>query len=151
MAIKNEQEFKAALDQLPQVRQRYAAALLVDSVLPLSQDKTLKGVLAAAKRQDISDDELLAMFHAAKAVQVDSYTQYGRQIDWMHQASHFVAQAALACVAAPEPDKENPAWNAAMPARMARTCECIALGRGTERCEIETQYQILDQYLANSK
>lgn len=151
MSVTNEQEFKAALDQLPLARQRYVAALFAESVLPLSRDKRIKGVINAAKRADISDDELIALHLAARAASVDSYTQCGREVNWLCQAGHFVAEAAEACVTVNAPGKsENPAWSAAMHARMARTCECIARGQGTERCEIDTQYRILEQYLASS-
>jgi hypothetical protein len=150
MAITTEHAFKTALDELSLTQQRYVAALFVENVLSLSQDQRLKGVINAAKRADISDDELLAMHHAAKGVCVDTYTQCGQEINWLGQAGHFVAEAAVACVAIHPPGKsENPAWNAAMHTRMARTCECIVQGHGTERCEIDNQYDILDRYLAS--
>lgn len=150
MTISDEKTFKSTLDGLDLPQQRYVGALFVDNVLPLSQDQRLDSVLSAAKRADITDDELLAMYHAGKSAVVDSYTQCGREVDWQCQAGHFVAQAAVACVAlAGSSDKpENPAWNAAMHARMARTCECIAHGQSTEKCEIEAQYGILNKYLA---
>jgi hypothetical protein len=150
MAITTENAFRSALDQLLPPQQRYAAALFVENVLPLSQDPRLHGVINAAKRADITTDELIAMHHAAKSASVDTYTQCGREINWLCQAGHFVAEAAVACVAVNPPGKsENPAWNAAMHARMARTCECIVQGHGTERCEIDNQYDILDRYLAS--
>ena len=149
MTIADEKTFKSALEGLSTPQQRYVGALFVENVLHLSEDNRLKGLLNAAKRADISDDELLTLYQAGKTAVVDSYTQCGREIDWLSQAGHFVAEAATACVALAPPGKsDNPAWNAAMHARMARTCECIAQGESTEKCEMEAQYAILNKYLA---
>jgi hypothetical protein len=38
-------------------------------------------------------------------------------------------------------------WNAAMQARMARTCEAISTGQGTENREAEQQYRILEEFI----
>ncbi len=146
MAISNETEFKAALQELSLPRQRHVGALFVESVLGLCQDSRVKGAVAAAKRADISDDELYALHHSAKTASVESYTKCGREADWLGQAGHFVAEAAVACVA-PSPEAGNPSWNAAMHARMARTCEGIANGRGTDNNEAQQQYSILEAYL----
>jgi hypothetical protein len=81
--------------------------------------------------------------HSAKAASVDSYTQCGHDCDWNKQTSHFVAEAALACF---RPD-DNSAWDAAMHARMARTCEGIANGEGTDNAETAVQYRILSEFL----
>jgi hypothetical protein len=42
---------------------------------------------------------------------------------------------------------DSPAWDAAMHARMARTCESIATGRGTDNAEAAAQYRILEEFL----
>jgi hypothetical protein len=146
MAIDNDSEFKAALGSLPRAAQRRIAARFAKSVLALSQDHRIKGAIEAAKRSDITDDEYAAAMRLSKAASVDSYTQCGHDCDWNKQASHFVAEAALVCFRPGEPG-DNFAWDAAMHARMARSCETIATGLGTDNAEAEAQYRILAEFL----
>jgi hypothetical protein len=143
MTINNDSEFKAALNGLSRAGQRQVAARFAESVLVLSKDARVKNAIEAAKRTDISKDELDDAYMAAKKASVDSFTQCGKECDWNSQAGHFVAQAALACL---EPGK-SPAWESAMHARMARTSESIATGIGTDNAEATAQYRILEQYL----
>ncbi len=146
MTISNDSEFKAALVNLSGARQRQAAARFAENVLALSSDKRVRSAVEIAKRADIPADELAAAFKSAKAASVDSFTQCGKECDWNSQAGHFVAEAALACVQ-PAAAGVNPAWEAAMHARMARTCESIAAGRGTDNSEAAAQYRILTEFL----
>jgi hypothetical protein len=146
MSIRNDSEFKAALAGLGTAQQRLAAARFTESVLALSKDARVAGAVSAAKRPDITDVELSALYQAAKAASVESFTECGRQCDWNKQAGHFVAEAALSCVA-PAHDGGSLAWEAAMQVRMARTCETIANGHGTENREAEVQYRILSEIL----
>jgi len=146
MTINNDSEFKAALGDLPRAGQRRIAARFAESVLALNQDHRIKGAIEAAKRSDITDDEYAAAMRLAKAASVDSYTQCGHDCDWNKQASHFVAEAALACFRPGEPG-DNFAWDAAMHARMARSSETIATGLGTDNAEAEAQYRILAEFL----
>jgi hypothetical protein len=147
MAIDNDRDFNATLSKLPRTGQRQVAARFAESVLVLSKDVRVKNAIDAAKRTDISEDELASAFQSAKKASVDSFTQCGKECDWNSQAGHFVAQAALACL---EPGG-SPAWNAAMHARMARTSESIATGIGTDNAETAAQYRILDKYLAEER
>ncbi|NTV97336.1 MAG: hypothetical protein HGA75_18300 [Thiobacillus sp.] len=146
MTIANDKEFKAALAALDPSRQRQVAARFVDSVLGLCGDVRVAGAVSAAKRPDITDVELGAMYMAAKAASVESYTQCGHETEWSAQAGHFVCKAALNCVKPASPH-DNLAWDAAMEARMARTCAGIAGGEGTETREAEQQYRILEAFL----
>ncbi|MFZ5484633.1 MAG: hypothetical protein ACOZB0_10425 [Pseudomonadota bacterium] len=145
MAILNDKDFKAALGRLDPARQRLAAARFVESVLALADDVRIAGAVNAAKRPDITDVELAAMYQAVKSASVESYTQCGRETDWADQAGHFVAKAALNCV---KPASDSLAWDAAMAARMARTCAVIAGGEGSESSEAQAQYRILDALLS---
>ncbi len=145
MAIENDTDFKAALTQLPVDRQRQLAAAFTDSVLGLCEDVRVAGAVSAAKRPDITDIELAALYQAAKSASIDSYAQCGQDTAWSAQAGHFVAKAAMACVA-PVADTANFAWDAAMDARMARTCATIASGEGTANSEANAQYKLLEQY-----
>lgn len=42
---------------------------------------------------------------------------------------------------------DNVAWDAAMQARLARTCQTVADGLGTENTEAQEQYRILETLL----
>jgi hypothetical protein len=147
MAIKNDPDFKAALDTLSATQRRMAGARFAENVLALSGDARVKTAVAAAKRGDVTDAELGAALQAAQAASIDSYTQCGHECDWNKQAGHFVAEAVLASI---KPgDGVNPAWEAAMHARMARTCEAISAGRGTDNAEPGVQYRILEDLVNN--
>jgi hypothetical protein len=145
MSIDNDNDFKAALNNLSPKQQRVAAARFTENVLALSHDGRLKNVVDFAKHPDMSDAELGTAFQFAKAASVDSYTQCGHECDWNKQAGHFVAEAALASIK--PADGSNPAWDAAMHARMARTCEAISAGLGTNNDEAAEQYRILAEIL----
>jgi hypothetical protein len=144
--LSNDREFKTKLAGLPLARQRQVASRFVQRVAALSNDFRIKTALEAAERMEITDAELIPAYQAAKAAAVESYTQCGHECNWHSQAGHFVAQAAVACVR-PATAGENLAWESAMSARMARTCETVASGEGTENHEAEAQYQILEAFL----
>ena len=142
----NDKDFKAELGALPIAHQRHVAARFVERVLPLSGDVRLKTILDLAQRADVADVELAGAYQTANTVRVESFTQCGKVTDWTAQAGHFVAKAAVACVR-PASAGENLAWEAAMSARMARTCETVATGEGTENSEAQEQYRILGAFL----
>ncbi|MBI5041856.1 MAG: hypothetical protein HZB57_11865 [Gammaproteobacteria bacterium] len=144
MAIDNDTDFKTALGRLSIAQQRQLAASFTDHVLTLCDDVRVAGAVSAARRPDITDIELAALYQAAKSASVESYAQCGQDTEWAAQAGHFVAKAAMACVE-PTSDSANPAWDAAMDARMARTCATIAAGQGTVNREADAQYKILEQ------
>jgi len=146
MVISNDSEFKVALNGLSIAQQRLVAAAFVESVLVLCPDARVKAAVGAAKHLGISDAELAPVYQAANTARVESYTQCGKETDWQTQAGHFVAKAALACVR-PSSVAGNLAWDAAMDTRMARTCEVIASGAGTENREAESQYRILYEFM----
>ena len=146
MTIRSDADFKAVLNNLPTPEQRRVAARFVENVSALCKDPRVTAAINAAKRADISDAELTAAFHAVKTACVDSYTQCGHEADWRAQAGHFVAKAAETCVI-PHGRAHDIGWNAAMQARMARTCEVISTGRGTENREAEQQYRILEEFI----
>ncbi len=147
MSIQNEKEFKAALAALPLARQRQIAAAFGQHVMDLCQDVRVKNALAAAARADITTEELVMMAHSAHSARVESYTQCGRDTGWVPAAGHFVSRSAECCVrAAAEGDPV--AWEAAMQARLARTCQTVADGVGTDNDEAAAQYQLLETFLA---
>jgi hypothetical protein len=142
--VDNDTDFKAALGRLSVAQQRQLAASFTDHVLTLCDDVRVAGAISAAKRPDITDVELAALYQAAKSASVESYAQCGQDTEWVAQAGHFVAKAAMASVALAS-DGTNLAWDAAMDARMARTCATIAAGQGTVNREADAQYRILEQ------
>ncbi len=146
MNISNDNEFKAALDGLSEAGRRVVAARFAESVLGLCKDHRLKTAINTTKQADITRDELATACQSANAVSVDSYTQCGHDCNWNDQAVHFVAQAVLAGLKPAAPGS-NAAWDAAMHARMARTCESIANGDGTGNTENAAQYRILAEFL----
>ena len=146
MTISNDSDFKAALAGLSVAQQRQVAARFVQQVLPLSGDARIQTVLETAGRAGVTGAELGMASQAANSARVESFTQCGREADWGAQAGHFVAKAAVACVK-PEAKGDNLAWDAAMQARLARTCQTVADGAGTDNREAEAQYRILDAFL----
>ena len=147
MVIQTDSEFRSALDKLPTPKQRELAARFTDSVVALCNDPRIQAALSTARRPDITELELGAIYQAANAASVASFTRCGKETDWMNQAGHFVAEAAKSCVK-PAERGHNLAWDAAMYARMARTCETIANGQGTQNRESELQYKLADEYAA---
>jgi len=146
MAISNDKDFKTALSGLSTTQQRQVGASFVQRVFALSGDVRIKAALDAAARADVSDAELTVLSGAANTARVESFTQCGKETDWSAQAGHFVAKAAVACVKAAGAG-DNLAWDAAMHARMARTCETVAEGAGTENVEAGEQYRLLEAFL----
>lgn len=146
MAIQTEQEFKAALAALPLTRQRQVAAAFGQRVVDLCHDVRVKNALAAAARSDITAEELVLVAHSAHSARVESYTQCGHDSGWSPAAGHFVARAAECCVRAATKG-EPVAWEAAMQARLARTCQMVAQGEGTDNDESAAQYQLLETFL----
>jgi len=142
----NDKDFKAELGALPIARQRRVAAQFAQRVLPLSNDFRLKAAIELAQREGLSEAELAAACQSANTARVESFTRCGKETDWAAQAGHFVAKSVVACVR-PAEEGDNLAWEAAMSARMARTCETVAVGSGTENSEAQEQYRILGAFL----
>jgi hypothetical protein len=147
MTIRTDADFKATLNKLPAPEQRRVAARFVESVAALCKDPRVTAAINAAKRVDISDAELTMAFQSVKNACVDSYTLCGHEADWRTQAGHFVAKAAETCLMPPAGHVHDIGWNVAMHARVARTCEAISTGHGTENPEADQQYRILEEFI----
>jgi len=143
--ITNDTEFRSTLNSLAIPQQRAVAAMFVENVLVLHDDDRIKRAIKLAENPEAAEDELQMVYKTAKAASIESYTRCGADGDWRDQAGHFVAKAAAACVM---PDsKDNLAWDVAMHCRMARTCEHIAHGEGSEHTENEAQYRLLAEFI----
>jgi len=145
MTTTNDIQFKAVLQKLTLPQQRQVAARFVENAMSLSGDPRVKAAVSFARRADISDAELIVVQNAAKSAAVETYTHCGDEGDWLGQAGHFLAEAALASGAPPE-KASSQARDVAMRVRVARTCETIAKGHGTEHSEAEVQYRLLDEF-----
>jgi hypothetical protein len=147
MSINNDKDFKVALAGLLLAHQRKMAVSFTRRVMDLCYDARIKGVLLAAERADITEPELLLAEHAAHQVRVRSFGECSHDTSWSLQAGHFVATAAKFCVSVPAAG-ENIAWNAAMQARLARTCQEAADGDGIINAESTAQYELLESFLS---
>jgi hypothetical protein len=146
--ITSDHELKLALDSLPRARQRLLGARFVAGVIDLCDDSRIRRAMEIAADPEASEIDLGEAFRSAKSIAVKTYTDCGKDTDWLSQAAHFVAAATAACLT-PEnqPGGDNPAWKAAMQARMARNCELIERGDGGEHNEAEQQYQAARAFL----
>lgn len=147
MNITNDNEFKTTLASLDIVRKRKIAVAFVENVISLCADQRINTVITIAKRDDVTEPELATAYQMANTARVESFCNCGQEIDWKIQTTHFVARAAMDCVK-PAKEETNLAWDAAVDARIARTCNGIATGECVEQTrEAEHQYRILAEFI----
>ena len=148
-AITNDHELRDALNALPPIRQRIIGAKLAESVVHLCKDDRVIRALTAAQNPDSGDTELQDAYKAAKSYATKTYTACGKDTDWLAQADHFVAAAAAAALTPADQlsAKTNPAWKAAVQARMAKNCEMMEEDEGEMQTEAERQYRIAGENL----
>lgn len=148
--VSSDEEFRKVLDDMDVVRQRVLAARFVQNVLPLSNDKRLAHVVEVAADENATVEELDSVYRSALAAAIEGHTRCGSEGDWTEQAGYFVARAAAASVSQAGQADNGPAWQAAMSARMARTCKMIdATDDGAHSEEREAQYRMLNEYLSS--
>ena len=147
--IRSDTDFRKVLEALDDVQQRQVAALFVQHVLPLSEDKRLERVIKVAADAEATEEELAAALKTAHAVTFDSHARCGAEGHWSDQAGYFVARAAVAAsTPASHARAGGPAWQAAMSARMAYTSMLIEDAPDqSAHTECEWQYQSLSDYL----
>jgi len=146
--ISNDQELRDLLGRLPADQQRIIGLRFAQSVMRLSRDERVNRAIATGLRNDATDTELEDAYHAAKAWATKTYTDCGKDTDWLAQADHFVAAATTAALT-PEGllmEKTNRAWKAAMQARMANNCEMVE-SEGEPLDEVHRQYAIAGEFL----
>ena len=147
--ITNDNRLHNSLNNLAVDDQRTLAAQFVKSVADLTQDQVLLDAIDTAIASDASPSSRLNAYKNAKSIAIRTYTSCGRDTDWLAQAEHFVAAG---CVAALTPDGTlgehiNPAWRAAMQARMARSCAMIEAEAIDNSNENQRQYQLTEELL----
>jgi len=148
--IQSDQELRDALKSLDPVRQRMLGGGFVNSVARLATSERVRRAVETALRADATVPELEDAYKAAKAHAIKTYTDCGKDTDWLAQADHFVAAAAAAALApeAQPGDKQGPAWRAAVQARMAVNCEMMESPEGAgETNEAQRQYAIASRFL----
>jgi hypothetical protein len=148
--ISNDQDLRSLLNKLPAEQQRIIGARFAQSVIHLSRDERVNRAIDTAQRADAAPGELEDAYRAAKAYATKTYTDCGKDTDWLAQADHFVA-AAVAAALTPDnllAEKTNRAWKAAMQARMANNCELVESDDDSHADEVQRQYAIADEFLA---
>jgi hypothetical protein len=147
--IHNDQQLRDALNALAADRQRILGARFAQSVARLSRDERVSRAIETALRPDCSPGEADDAFRAARAYATKTYTDCGKDTDWLAQADHFVAAAAAAALTpdALQAERQNRAWKAAVQARMATNCELMETDAVAEVSEAERQYAIANDFL----
>ncbi|NEX17874.1 MAG: hypothetical protein C1943_14955 [Halochromatium sp.] len=149
--ISNDQALRDLLARLSVEQQRLIGLRFAQSLIHLSRDERVKRAIETGLRTDTTESELEDAYRAAKAWATKTYTDCGKDTDWLAQADHFVA-AAVAAALTPDsmlPDnKTNRAWKAAMHARMANNCELVDEQGNAHLDEVQRQYEIADDFLS---
>jgi len=147
--ISNDHDLRDALSRLDDVRQRILGAAFTKSVIHLCRNQRVHRAVESALNPDASESELLDAFKAVKGYAAKTYTACGRDTDWLGQADHFVAATAAAALTPPGQfsEKTNPAWKAAVQARMAKNCELMIEDEGEMETEAQRQYRIASERL----
>ena len=148
--IKNDADFKQAVEGLDELQHRQVAAMFVNHVLPMCTDARLERVLKIIVDPEVNDEELAAALKTAHAVTFDCHARCGAEGHWTDQAGYFVSRAAVAaCTGIEHSRAGGPAWQAAMSARMAYTSMLIDKPDEplSSHGESRWQYQALTEYL----
>jgi hypothetical protein len=149
MTIKNDQDFRSALDALTIAEQRSLGACFVESVAHLCQEPVIQRALEIIKNPQHSAIELKEVFKNVKSLVLQTHTNCGDESDWSEQAAHFVVVATRVCFT-PESQigvKHNIAWKCAIQCRLAKNCEMIDSSSDKVEYEAQKQYVIAENYL----
>lgn len=148
--IRTDQALRHLLLELPPAQQRILGLRFAESVGHLCRDERVRRAIATGQRPDASAAELEDAYRGAKAWATKTYTDCGKDTDWLAQADHFVAAAAAAALTPDQllAEKTNRAWKAAMHARMANNCELVEADDDRHGDEVQRQYAIAEAFLA---
>jgi hypothetical protein len=147
--INNDHELRDALNGLSAEQQRILGSRFAGNVVHLSKDERVNRAIETGQREEVTPGELEDAFKSAKAYATKTYTDCGKDTDWLAQADHFVAAAAAAALTpdALMTEKQNRAWKAAMQARMAVNCTLIEEDDAPATSEAELQYALTETFL----
>jgi hypothetical protein len=145
--ISNDHDLRDALNALSAQQQRIMGARFAKGVMHLCKDERVRRAAETALRPDASEAELEDALRAARSYATKTYTDCGKDTDWLAQADHFVAAAVAGALTPPAQlsEKVNPAWKAAVQARMAVNCAMMEESEGQEESEQERQYRIASE------
>ena len=141
--ISNDHDLRDVLNGLSPEQRRVVGASFTKSVMHLCKDERVARAVETALNPNASEVELEDAFRSTKAYATKTYTDCGKDTDWLAQADHFVAASAAAALTPSSQlsDKVNPAWKAAVQARMAKNCEMMEEDEGEMESESERQYR----------
>lgn len=147
--IQNDHALRDALNALSADQQRMLGSRFAQSVMRLSNDERVNRAIETGLREDCSPGEIEDAYKAAKSYATKTYTDCGKDTDWLSQADHFVAASAAAALTpdALVAEKQNRAWKAAVQARMAVNCELIENDDAPDQDEAQRQYAIANGFL----
>jgi hypothetical protein len=138
---------RAALEGLSADRARVLGAQFAKGVIALNRDDRVARAVETALDIEASPAELEDAFRAAKGYATKTYTDCGKDTDWLAQADHFVAAAVAAALTPDSVGRQNRAWKAAVQARMAINCAQMEDDQPDLDGEPERQYRIAEVYL----
>ena len=147
--IKQDSEFRQALSVLSRLQQRQIGSQFIERVLLQYPEARLSKLLDIASQVDSAELELAAAAKTAKALALEKHTRCGAEGDWQAQARYFLARATSELLGVNK--AQLPAWEAALNARLARTCGAIEKAHDTMHDESAAQYQLLTDYLAREE
>ncbi|MGB4335732.1 MAG: hypothetical protein WBJ41_12930 [Chromatiaceae bacterium] len=147
--IANDQQLRAALNALTPKEQRLMGARFAGSVMHLCLNNGVRRAGQLALDPDADPTSLDDAVKTAKSHTVKTYTDCGKDTNWLEQADHFVAAALVAALTPADQlaAQSNPAWKAAVQARMAKNCEIMVEEEGEAETESDRQYRIASQFL----
>jgi len=148
--IRNDHELRAALAGLSADRQRALGAQFAKSVIALNRDERVARAVETALNIEASPAELEDALRAAKGYATKTYTDCGKDTDWLAQADHFVAAATAAALSQEAGDRQSRAWKAAVQARMAVNCAQMEETEGEEGSEADRQYSAAEAFLGSA-
>jgi hypothetical protein len=147
--ITNDHELRDALGALTSDQQRRLGCHFAQGVMRLSNDERVNRAIETGLRDDSAPGQIEDAFKAARAYATKTYTDCGKDTDWLAQADHFVAASAAAALTPDNlmAEKQNRAWKAAVQARMAVNCELMESDDAPDESEAERQYAIANAFL----
>jgi hypothetical protein len=131
--IEKNSDFISTLSALPLEQQHKLAKRFISGVIHLSNNPRLSQLLELLKKPECSKDDIKAAHSIAQSVYVESGPSSDiSEVDFNCQATHFIAQAILACSKPDDTGASTPhlAHKVANFCRMAQTCS--SMGRGGE-------------------
>lgn len=147
--IDNDQDLRATLNRLNPDQQRQLGCRFAQQVMNLSRDERVNRAIHTGLTDRVSPGELEDAFRVARAYAVKTYTDCGKDTDWMAQADHFVAAATAAALTPDEfmTERQNRAWKAAVQARMAVSCAMMEDDSADESSTARQQYALTAEFI----